>query len=200
MKRPLRLLAFAIIGTFVIALLSRCSSRQKDATHASDSRRAPTTASIPSFTTAAPVVKEQINTLLGGYFKLNQALIGDSLAGAKKASADLLAIASAFSPSRLTEEQMDFYFVQSSRLKTGLVVIRGSTDIEQARSALADVSEAMYSIVKAFRPNKAPVYYQYCPMARNDQGATWLSDTKELYNPYMGQLMLNCGRTQERLE
>ncbi|GAB3796711.1 hypothetical protein GCM10028819_14820 [Spirosoma humi] len=155
---------------------------------------------MPLFTNAAPIVKDQIRGLVSSYFKLNQALIGDSLAGAKTAATNLLATIETIDVSKLTGEQMDFYFIQSSKLKTGLVVIRSSTDIDQARSGLADVSEAVYAVVKAFRANNSPLYYQYCPMARNNRGANWLSATEEVNNPYMGQMMLNCGRTQEKLE
>ncbi|QIP12515.1 DUF3347 domain-containing protein [Spirosoma aureum] len=192
--------SLAIVATIVISLLSSCSTRRSEADHASASQSAAVTVSIPLFTSADPLVKDRIHDLLRGYFNLNQALISDSLAGAKTAAADLLATTDKFDMSKLTAEQMDFYFIQSSKLKTGLQVISNSTEIEQARSGLAGVSEAMYAVVKAFRVNKSPLYYQYCPMALNNQGATWLSATEELANPYMGQMMLNCGRTQEKLE
>lgn len=190
--------SFAIVCTIAILLLCSCSSRRGDADQTSNSRSRATT--TPLFTSADPVVKNQIRNLLSGYFNLNQALINDNLAAAKTAAADLLATSDKFGMSKLTGEQLDFYFIQSSKLKTGLVVIRSSTDIEQARTGLADVSEALYTVVKAFRANKSPLYYQYCPMARNNQGAAWLSATEELVNPYMGHMMLNCGRTQEKLE
>jgi hypothetical protein len=103
---------------------------------------------------------------------LNQALINDSLAGAKTAAADLLTIAGKVDMPALTEEQMDFYFIHSAKLKTDLLLISQSTDLEQARSGLAGVSEAMYALVKAFQANTAPLYYQYCQMARNNQGPT----------------------------
>jgi hypothetical protein len=44
------------------------------------------------------------------------------------------------------------------------------------------------------------VYYDYCPMAKNDQGANWLSDVKEIKNPYFGAKMLSCGEVQEMIQ
>jgi hypothetical protein len=200
MKPSYGLPSMVVAGALVSLLISSCAPTRHEANQVSDSKSGVATVSIPSFTSAAPRVKEQIRDWLKSYFKLNQALIDDRLDPAKAAAADLLATTNKVIMSELTEEQMDFYFIQSAKLKTDLLIISQSTDIDQARSGLAGVSEAMYGLVKAFRVNTAPLYYQYCPMARNNQGATWLSATEELLNPYMGQLMLNCGRTQEKLD
>lgn len=126
-------------------------------------------------------------------------LIEDSLAGAKAAAISFTQNTKAFDVSKLSGEQMDFYYIHSSNLVTSLKNLSESNDIEKARVELATVSEAMYALVKAFHPNESPLYYQYCPMARDNKGATWLSATKELMNPYMGQMMLACGRTQETI-
>ena len=32
-----------------------------------------------------------------------------------------------------------------------------------------------------------------CPMAFDNQGATWLQNTNLLANPYFGEMMLRCG-------
>jgi hypothetical protein len=38
------------------------------------------------------------------------------------------------------------------------------------------------------------IYKQYCPMAFSNTGAYWLSESKEIRNPYFGDKMLKCGR------
>ena len=192
MKYTLRLQPFAVLATIVSFLCYSCSPQNRG--------EQGTTVPIQSFKNVDPVTKTQLATFLTGYFALNQALIDDSLDGAKAAAAGLSETTKAFELSKLTGEQMDFYLVQGSNLKSSLQEIGASNDIEKARASLAAVSEAMYALVKAFHPNESTLYYQYCPMARDNQGANWLSATEELVNPYMGQMMLNCGRTQEKLE
>jgi Cu(I)/Ag(I) efflux system membrane fusion protein len=54
--------------------------------------------------------------------------------------------------------------------------------------------------VKTFGLLDDTVYYQYCPMANSDQGAYWLSEIKEIKNPYFGEEMLSCGETRETFE
>lgn len=40
------------------------------------------------------------------------------------------------------------------------------------------------------------LYKQYCPMAFEDKGAYWYSDSPEIKNPYMGQKMPDCGSVE----
>lgn len=40
------------------------------------------------------------------------------------------------------------------------------------------------------------LYIQYCPMANNNLGATWISQFNDIKNPYFGNAMLSCGETR----
>jgi membrane fusion protein, copper/silver efflux system len=150
--------------------------------------------------TPDPSIKQQLSSFLTDYFALNQALINDNLDNAKQAAATFAETTKKLDVSKLSGEQLDLYHLHSSNLKMALGNLGASADIEAARGELATISEAMYALVKAFHPNESTLYYQYCPMARNNKGATWISEKKELENPYMGQMMLTCGKTQETID
>ena len=64
----------------------------------------------------------------------------------------------------------------------------------------SDISDALYRSVNTYGIHNGPVYYQYCPMAIEDKGAFWLSEIKEIANPYFGDIMLRCGETRETIE
>ena len=142
-------------------------------------------------------VKTQINGFLTDYFALSKSLIEDNNDEAKAAAKKLSETVGKFNMSKLMGEQMDFYHVQVAKLNTGLKGISESADIEETRMELMPVSESIFALVKAYQSNASELYYQFCPMARNGEGANWLSSTKEIINPYMGQRMLKCGKTQE---
>jgi Cu(I)/Ag(I) efflux system membrane fusion protein len=72
-------------------------------------------------------------------------------------------------------------------------------DIEGQRKAFSVLSKELYKAVKSFGLKNKTIYYQFCPMAFNDTGAYWLSNTKEIRNPYFGDRMLTCGDTRETL-
>jgi Cu(I)/Ag(I) efflux system membrane fusion protein len=85
-------------------------------------------------------------------------------------------------------------------LKKNLEAIKGNTDIALQRKYLAGFSQNLYQRIKTFGINTGDIYYQYCPMALDNQGAYWLSDTQEIHNPYFGEKMLTCGSVKEILE
>ena len=83
-------------------------------------------------------------------------------------------------------------------LKADLLKARGKLSkagsIEKQRSAFNDVSTVMWKLGSGADATDQVVYYQYCPMKK----AYWLSEEKEIENPYYGASMLNCGNVVER--
>ena len=43
------------------------------------------------------------------------------------------------------------------------------------------------------------LYKDFCPMYSDGKGATWLSETKEIKNPYLGKKMPTCGSMKEEI-
>lgn len=74
-----------------------------------------------------------------------------------------------------------------------------SSDIEEQRKEFVAMTAMMEEKLKGNILSGA-VYKQYCPMAFQNQGGYWLSDSKEVLNPYFGDKMLRCGSVKEILE
>lgn len=62
------------------------------------------------------------------------------------------------------------------------------------RRGFAAISEGILNLAASFEHSTA-VYVQYCPMAL-EEGALWLSTSKNIRNPYYGDQMLECGEVQ----
>ncbi len=77
--------------------------------------------------------------------------------------------------------------------------ISNSDDIEAQRATFKTLSEKVYALASEQKIEFDTLYKQYCPMAFNNQGAYWLSKSKEIFNPYFGDKMLKCGRVEETL-
>ena len=58
----------------------------------------------------------------------------------------------------------------------------------------------MITLLKKDGLSNGEVYVQYCPMAFNDKGASWISSSKEIRNPYFGDKMMNCGEVKETIQ
>ncbi len=78
--------------------------------------------------------------------------------------------------------------------------ISKSGEIEEQRDAFSELSDQLYLTIKTFGLMGKTVYYQFCPMAKNDKGAYWLSEITDIRNPYYGKSMLTCGETKETLK
>jgi len=78
--------------------------------------------------------------------------------------------------------------------------IADSEKLAEQRKAFSLLSNEMKSIVKANKPATGTLYIEYCPMANNNEGAYWLSNEKEIKNPYFGDKMLKCGSVKETIQ
>lgn len=78
--------------------------------------------------------------------------------------------------------------------------IAASTDLDEQRVVFSDLSNEMKSLVKESKLVSGTLYVEYCPMANNNQGAFWLSNEKQIKNPYFGDSMLQCGSVKETIQ
>lgn len=68
-------------------------------------------------------------------------------------------------------------------------------NLDDQRKAFSGVSDMMAMLVKDGKLSMGMIYLDYCPMAK----ASWLSNEKEIKNPYFGDKMLNCGSVKEMI-
>jgi len=88
-----------------------------------------------------------------------------------------------------------------SPMETALSEIESGNAIEAQRKSFSTLSDHIYKSIKAFGLGGDEIaYYEYCPMAFNNEGGYWLSDEEKIRNPYFGDKMLSCGEVKERLK
>lgn len=72
--------------------------------------------------------------------------------------------------------------------------------LEAQRTLYASLSNEFIALVKESGLKSGELYVAHCPMALNDKGASWVSNSKEISNPYFGESMLTCGAVKETLK
>jgi len=99
---------------------------------------------------------------------------------------------------------MNFFEEGKGDLAPEAVEIRGllqrmhlSENIEDFRKHFMDLSNRMIVLLEAEKTLNQKVFLQFCPMANNNQGASWLSLSEQIKNPYFGSSMLDCGNVLE---
>ena len=73
---------------------------------------------------------------------------------------------------------------------------KNGDNIRHQREHFSMMSEDVYDLAKAFGGGRA-LYHDHCPMYKERTGAMWLSEMKEIKNPYYGSEMPKCGTVEE---
>ncbi|MFD0931939.1 efflux RND transporter periplasmic adaptor subunit [Psychroflexus salinarum] len=124
---------------------------------------------------------EEVKTLINDYTELKDALVADD-----------------FKTSKLKYNKVN---ISLSELKSHTFKdSKNVKDIDELRDIFIRLSEEMIMIVKTSNPTDDTVYIQKCPMANQSEGATWLSFSKEIKNPYYGASMLKCGSVIDSIQ
>lgn len=89
--------------------------------------------------------------------------------------------------------------ILTESLQAELIGLKGETLLEEKRKAFQLLTEQMTTLIKKVQYNKEIIYYQFCPMAMDDNGAAWLSASSEIKNPYLPTTMLECGEVKDTL-
>ncbi|MCO5725385.1 DUF3347 domain-containing protein [Robiginitalea marina] len=72
------------------------------------------------------------------------------------------------------------------------------TDLQQLRTHFQPLSIQLSPILQESLQS-GTIYKQYCPMAFENQGAFWYSESQDILNPYYGSAMLRCGKVEETI-
>ena len=137
--------------------------------------------------------KKSLEPVYDAYFELKNALTKDDLPTAKKASEKMTFSLAKINMSLFGGESHNLYMTYSTNLKEELQHLPHVEKIEAARQKFQAISETMVAMSQSFEPLENVIYVQFCPMADNNKGANWISQDKEIKNPYFGKSMLTCG-------
>lgn len=137
--------------------------------------------------------------LLSDYLDLKNALTQDNDKEAADVGNKLAKAFDGFDKSSLTAEQAKvFNDIKEDAREHAEHIGANAGKIEHQREHFETLSQEMYELLKVTGAGQK-LYYTNCPMYNNNKGANWLSETKEIQNPYLGKSMATCGSVQEEL-
>ena len=145
---------------------------------------------------SAVSVKEIINN----YLQMKNAFTEDNSTGAASAGKKLEAAFKNFNKSTLTAAQKKTYEdVEADAIEHAEHIGANGGNIEHQREHFELLSKDIYDLVKAFGGGQV-LYKDFDPMFNKGKGAFWLSETKEIKNPYMGKAMPTSGSVIEEIK
>lgn len=141
--------------------------------------------------------RNQITAVADAYFQVKNGLVKDNLGDAQKALSTIDQSLAKVNMALVIDQAHDKWMEILKGMKDARTKMGTTKDIEEARKHFSMLSFHVLEMTETFGVNKTVVYKDYCPMAFGDQGAYWLSEQKEITNPYFGASMLACGEIKQ---
>ncbi|MEP0368603.1 MAG: efflux RND transporter periplasmic adaptor subunit [Cyclobacteriaceae bacterium] len=142
--------------------------------------------------------KEQLQAVFSAYLPVKDALIESDVNTASKEAENLKKAIDEVDMKLVKDEAHIEWMKDLNILQKSTEGIQNETDLEKARMMLSPLSDQLFHSLKKYQV-EVDGYRQYCPMAMDNQGAFWISDSDKILNPYFGDAMLTCGNVEEHL-
>ncbi len=145
-------------------------------------------------------VDGSMKEMVSQYLQMKNALANDNGKDAASAGKAFVESMGKMDKTSLTTEKKKIWDDVSDDAKEMAEHIGSNGDkIEHQREHFDMLSTDMYDMVKTFGAGQA-LYKDFCPMYNDKKGAIWLSEIKEIKNPYFGKKMPTCGSVKEEIK
>lgn len=181
----MRYLSLIIAGLFITACSNNPNSTSEAATEPTELEEVAADMNEAQKNQTLKFKSKGIQTIYSAYEKLRDALVATDYETAKAFAKDL--------SEALKADESTW---QQASIADGIM---NAGEIEAARAVFSELNNSMESVfegaVESGEINKC-----FCPMALDNEGASWFSTTKEIKNPYFGDKMLKCGVVKKTIK
>jgi len=143
---------------------------------------------------------KSVTGIVHQYFNLKNALANDDGKEAAIAGNAIVETMDKLDTSLLSSDQKKTYKDLQEDTRENAEHIGANADrIAHQREHFEMLSKDVYDLVKKFGAGQT-VYQDFCPMYNDGKGATWISEIKDIRNPYLGKKMPTCGSVKEEIK
>ncbi len=134
-----------------------------------------------------------VNDIIISYINLKNKLVNDDTNGAADKAKLLLTSFNRFNTNVLDPKQKkDYLDIAESAKENAEHIGDNAGKLDHQREHFVLLSKDTNDLINLFG-TKQKLYQDFCPMADEGKGAIWISETKEIKNPYLGAKMPTCG-------
>ena len=138
-----------------------------------------------------------INEIVTNYLKLKNALVKDDSKGAANAGKVLYATLNVLDTKSLDAKlKKEYVDIADDAKEHAEHIGDNSGKIDHQREHFAMLSKDINDFVQTFGTTQK-LYQDYCPMYDEGKSGYWISESKEIKNPYFGSQMLSCGSVRK---
>ncbi|MDP3681020.1 MAG: DUF3347 domain-containing protein [Flavobacterium sp.] len=141
-----------------------------------------------------------INEIVSSYLKLKNALVKDDSKAAANAGKGLYATFEKVNSNTISNVKLKNKYndIAENAKKNVKHIGDNAGKIDRQREYFALLSKDVHDLIKTFGTDQK-LYQDYCPMYNEGKDGYWISETKDVKNPYYGSEMLTCGRMVEAI-
>lgn len=157
-------------------------------------------ADVVDFSNKIPAEFDQnLDRLLEIYLEMKKAYVAADEAEIRQTLRRFVSLLDKMEGENLGPEAKSFWTEKRSFLLDHATINLKAETLEEKRENFVFISHLMIKVTEAFGADRE-LFVQFCPMANNDRGAFWISEVRNVINPYMGEGMRTCGEMKEVLE
>lgn len=139
--------------------------------------------------------------IITGYLQLKNALAKDNGKDAAAAgNAIVTTLAKVNTVSLSADKQKEYTELQDDIKEHAEHIGTNASKIDHQREHFVMLSKDVVDLINGFGNSGQPLYEDFCPMANDGKGAIWISEVKEIKNPYLGSKMPDCGTIKETIK
>lgn len=144
---------------------------------------------------------QSFGRVLAGYYELKESFVTEN----SDITLTETRLSVAVDSLKLNELKGDTMIISTAKMYAASIAseikgLQGEKTLDGKRKSFQIISDQLYDLIRTVRYDRAVIYHDYCPMAFNDQGANWLSNTREIRNPYIPKQMMNCGEVKDSID
>jgi hypothetical protein len=148
---------------------------------------------------AVTAFSSTVDLIVGDYLALKNALVKDDSKAAANAGKALYAtLNTANTTSTDAKLKKEYTDIVDDAKEHAEHIGDNSGKLDHQREHFALLSKDVNDLIQTFGTNKK-LYQEYCPMYDQGKSGYWISDSKEIKNPYYGAEMLSCGRVEKEM-
>jgi len=193
---------FIVITLLALTFMAcNSSSEHGDAhEHGTDAQQ---TAQLPQNTMpmkeGAQVGAFSMAPIVSAYLELKNDLTKDDSKAAAEAGKKLFAVLNGIDMNSVPADKHKNYMdIAGNATENAEHIGDNANNIGHQREHFESLSKDMTDLIALFgAPQK--LYIDHCPMYNDGKGGDWISETKDIKNPYYGAEMLSCGSMKKEL-
>lgn len=150
----------------------------------------------------SPVFNASFEEVLTQYFTLGNGLVAEDDSLIAQSGRALLKATDSLKLDSLKADTLIITTAQTyaSGISSEVMGLLGEQHLAGKRKSFQIISNQLYDLVRTVQYDRQVIYHYYCASSFNDQGAGWLTNIRQVRNPYIPKKMISCGELKDSLD